>query len=63
MVRALIFTRMVVFSALDDCGLAMEVIARAIDLNLDAMEVDVDTDAEHSSEEFLNASPDKRELG
>ncbi|KAL8577960.1 hypothetical protein ACOMHN_011511 [Nucella lapillus] len=36
---------------LDDCGLAMEVIARAIDLELDTMEVDVDTDAEHSSKE------------
>ena len=34
----------------------MEVIARAIDLDLDAMEVDVDTDAEHSSEDFVIAT-------
>ena len=43
-------------TALDECGLAMEVIARAIDLDLDAMEVDVDTDAEHSSEDFAEGA-------
>ena len=42
--------------ALDECGLAMEVIARAIDLDLDAMEVDVDTDAEHSSKDFAEGA-------
>lgn len=43
---------------LDDCGLAMEVIARAIEL--DTMEVDVDTDAEHSSKE--NEDPARQPL-
>ncbi|KAK7096166.1 uncharacterized protein [Littorina saxatilis] len=50
---------------LDECGLAMEVIARAIDFDLDAMEVDVDTDAEHSSKEnedpARQTTPDCRE--
>lgn len=54
--QILALTEMHYHHAVEECELAMEVIARTLDLDLEGVEVDVDTDAEHSSEYLFNCA-------